>query len=459
MPEPTTRHPASFRDPSGFIFEQDGVLFRQVNAAYRDHYDHLMGSGLYNDLARAHLLIPHREVDLSRAVTADAYKIIQPERAPFVTYPHEWSYSQLRASALVTLDIQKRALKHGMILKDASAYNITLVGGQPCLLDTLSFEKHQPGPPWIAYRQFCRHFLAPLALMHYTDVRLNQLFVTQIDGVPLDLAAKLLPFRSRLNLAAQLHIHVHAAGEKRYAGRKVDTQQRPVSQHALLGLIDNLESAIRKWDWNPGKTAWAEYYSNDSYTPSAFAHKREIVAQWIAQTAPHTMWDLGANTGEFSRLASQQGILTVSMDFDPGTVDLNYRRMVEEGDTHLYPLVIDLTAPSPAIGWANRERASLLARAPADLILALALAHHLAISNNVPLAQLAAFFAGLGERLVVEFVPKSDPKVQLLLANRADIFTDYTQPGFEAAFGAFFTIEQTAPIRDSQRILYLMKRR
>lgn len=445
---------SSFRDPSGFVYRENGTLLRQVNRSYAEHYDHLMASGLYKELVGKNLLIPHEEID-----APEAYKTLKPTQIPFITYPSEWSFSQLKDSALVTLAIQRRALAHGMTLKDASAYNIALVEGRPKLIDTLSFEKIEEGAPWVAYRQFCQHFLAPLALMHYRDVRLQQLFVTNIDGVPLDLASTLLPARSRLNLAMQLHIHIHARAQKRYADKDTRqiTQKRSVSKQALLGVIDNLESAIKKFSWNPKQTAWADYYQDDSYTASAFADKQALIGGMIEQINPRVLWDCGANTGEFSRLASQKGIVTVSMDSDPGAVELNYQQMRQRGDKTLFPLVIDLTNPTPAIGWANRERDSLMERGPADLVLALALIHHLAISNNVPLGSVTDFFARISQSLIIEFVPKSDHKVQDLLLNRQDIFPDYTQEGFEAAFQQRFTIEQRVPVKDSQRVIYLMR--
>lgn len=451
--------PSSFRDPSGFMYLQDQILFRQVNPIYREHYDQLISSGLYDELVRDGLLIPHTEVDLSQAASDDAYKVLRPDYVPFISHPHEWSFSQFKDSALVTLEIQKRALNRGMSLKDASAYNIALVGGKPKLIDTLSFERYSEGVPWVAYRQFCQHFLAPIALMHFSDVRLSQLFVTNIDGIPLDLASKLLPFRSNFNLAIKLHIHLHAKTQRQYADKTI--KQRLTHQkmplRSLLGLIDNLESAIRKWKWDSKQTNWSDYYGNDSYTEPAFRDKQRLVEQWITQVTPTTVWDCGANTGEFSRIASKKGILTVSMDFDPGTVDQNYQQALKEKDANIFPIVVDLTVPTPSIGWANQERKSLLSRSPADLVLALALIHHLAITNNVPLGQVAQLFAGMAKRLVIEFVPKGDPKVQTLLANRDDIFPDYTPEGFEAAFEKYFLIEQKSSIQDSQRILYLMR--
>ena len=213
----TPAHNASFRDPSGFLFTRDGVLYRQVNQVYAEDYRKLMDSGLYAKLVKAGLLIPHTEVDIEPANKKLAFKVLCPEYVPFISYPYEWSFGQLKDAALATLSIQKRALKAGMVLKDASAYNIQFQRGKPTLIDTLSFEIYQEGEPWVAYRQFCQHFLAPLALMAYQDVRLSQLLRVYIDGIPLDLASELLPARTRWNLGLATHIHLHARAQKRYA--------------------------------------------------------------------------------------------------------------------------------------------------------------------------------------------------------------------------------------------------
>jgi ribosomal protein L11 methylase PrmA len=188
-------------------------------------------------------------------------------------------------------------------------------------------------------------------------------------------------------------------------------------------------------------------------------HKKEIVAGFLEQIRPGSVWDLGANTGLFSRLASARDIPTVAFDVDPAAVEQNYLLAVENKETRLLPLLLDLTNPSPSIGWENRERLSIIERAPAGVVLALALIHHLAISNNVPLRQLAAFFRRLSPWLIIEFVPKTDTQVQRLLASRLDIFPDYHTEGFEQAFGDFFEIEAKFPVRESQRCLYLMKGR
>ena len=261
------RIPGSFRDPSGFLFRRDGCLYRQVNRFYLADYDRLMGSGLYEALASAGLLIPHEEADESLAVTDEACKVIRPEEVPFVSYPYEWSFSQLKDAALLTLEVQKKAMDFGMSLKDCSAYNAQFLRGRPVFIDTLSFEEYREGSPWVAYRQFCQHFLAPLALMSRTDVRLSQLLRVHVDGVPLDLASRLLDFRSRFRFSLYVHIHLHARSQKRYEGVAVDVSgRRKVSRLSLMGLIDSLEGAVRKLDWRPEGTEWGEYYTFTNYT-------------------------------------------------------------------------------------------------------------------------------------------------------------------------------------------------
>lgn len=452
---------ASFRDPSGFLFTRLGVLYRQVNTAYSSNYQQLMESGLYGKLIKAGLLIAHTESDAAPAEPALAFKVIQPDLVPFISYPYEWPFSLLKDAALATLSIQKRALKSGMSLKDASAYNIQFHKGRPTLIDTLSFEKYVEGTPWVAYRQFCQHFLAPLALMALTDVRLSQLLRVYVDGIPLDLASKLLPFRTRLNFGLLSHIHLHARAQRRYADSPASSSPSrapTVSAQAMLGLVESLQATVSGLKWKPGGTEWGDYYDKTNYGDAAFKQKQELVASWVGRLQPGSVWDLGANDGTFSRLASQKGIETVAFDIDPTAVERNYRQIRSGNEQYILPLILDLTNPSPALGWHNRERDSLPQRAPADVVFALALIHHLAISNNVPFSQLADFFYDMGRALIIEFVPKSDSQVQRLLATREDIFDEYNLDDFERRFAQRFVVSEKAQLAGSERVLYLMKR-
>lgn len=455
-PGPSNQSPASFRDPDGFVFFRGRELFRQVNLSGREEYDLLMSSGLHDALVKDRLLVPHEETSAPAARPEKCYKVIRPEPVPVISYPYEWCFSELKDAALATLAVQERALEFGMSLKDASAYNIQFLRGRPVFIDTLSFERYREDSPWVAYRQYCQHFLAPLALMAKTDIRLGQLLRIHIDGVPLDLASRLLPGRTRWSFGLATHIHLHARTQQRYAGRAEKVEPRRFTRNALTGILRNLAAVTRGLSWRPAGTEWAEYYGETNYSDAAFRQKLGLVERFAATAGPATAWDLGANTGVFSRAAAKTGARVVAFDIDPAAVEKNYRDCRASGEERILPLVMDLTNPSPGLGWANEERMALAARGPVDLVLALALVHHLAISNNLPLPKLARWFAGLGRRLIIEFVPKSDSQVRRLLATREDIFPGYTREGFEASFGECFAIDEAAPVEGSERTLYLM---
>ncbi len=456
---------ASFRDPSGFVFLKDGRVYRWIHASYTDNYRHLMDSGLYDELVKRQLLIPHEETESGTRDSPDHYSTILPEQIPFVSYPYEWCFSQLKAAAAATLEIQNTCLEYGMSLKDAGAYNIQFIRGKPVLIDTLSFDRYVEGHPWVAYRQFCQHFLAPLALISYKDVRVNQISRSFIDGCPLDLAATLLPLRTWSRLSLLFHIHLHArsqsyfsAGVERHGGdaTREGASRRGMSRRALLGLVDQLLTGVRKLKWKPPGTEWADYYGETNYSDNAFEQKQEIVRRLLEGTGPGTVWDLGANTGLFSRIASGLGHQTVAFDMDPVAVERNYLECLRTDESRLLPLIMDLSNPSPNTGWENRERMTLAERGPANTVMALALVHHLAISNNVPFNRIAGFFSRLCTRLIIEFVPKSDSQVQRLLAAREDVFPAYTRDDFEKEFSRYFLIEQTVPLSESGRVIYSM---
>lgn len=454
--------PSSFRDPSGFVFQHNGHIYRQVNYVYRENYQMLMDSGLYERLVRQKRLIPHEEVDGPVLDKECAWKIIKPEQLEFISYPFEWCFSQLKDAALLTLDIQLTALEYGMTLKDASAYNIQFHKGHPMLIDTLSFEKYVEGKPWAAYRQFCQHFLAPLALMAKKDIELNRLLLAYIDGIPLELTSKLLPRSTWFNPGLLAHVHLHAVSQKKYSEPVPDKKEKGkrepyVSKAGLIGIIQSLRGAVEGLKWNPGGTEWADYYNITNYSNEAFDEKRRLVREFLQEIKPEIVWDLGANTGVFSRIAAELNAQVISFDVDPSAVEQNYRTVKEKKEKNILPLIQDLTNPSPGLGWNGSERDSLFKRGPADCIMALALIHHLAISNNVPFEKIAQFFYGLCEYLIIEFVPKEDSRVQKLLSSRVDIFDNYYQTNFEEVFSRYFKIMRSKPIPGSKRTLYLMK--
>jgi SAM-dependent methyltransferase len=462
---PGSRDGASFRDPSGFVFWRDGQPYRQIQGSFAAEWDAFDGSALKRRLVDDGRLIPDEPADLSLAPTAGAHAVIRPERIAFVSYPYEWTFGELREAALLTLDVQLAAMADGWSLRDASAYNVQFRDARPILIDSLSFEPLEDGAPWVAYRQFCEQFLAPLALVARRDVRLAGLLRLGPDGIPLDLAVRLLPWRTRLDFGLLSHLHLHARAQVRHAadaaadGDAGAARRTRLPKARLEGLLRNLRGTVDGLRWEPSGTEWADYSEHTSYGEAAATDKDRLVDAFVREAPGSRVWDLGANTGRFSRIAADAGRRVVALDIDPAAAERHFRAVREAGRTDILPLVADVANPSPALGWAGRERRSLLDRADADAILALALVHHLAIGRNVPLPMLADLFADLAPWAIVEFVPKEDPMVRRLLATRRDVFPDYHLDGFRAVMAARFDVVREAPIAESTRVLFLLHRR
>jgi ribosomal protein L11 methylase PrmA len=450
----------SFRDPCGRVYTQNGSVFRTVNAAYRPHYERLQSSGLLRTLSDKGWMLPFEEDPVARVTSA--WKTLRVRRIPFISFPYEWSFSQLKAAALLTLDIQAAALEKGMTLKDASAYNVQFEGTSPICIDTLSLEILEEGAPWVAYAQFCRHFLAPLILAAKVHLGAPLMLRDHIDGVPLDIASAMLPLRTHVSPAIQLHIHAHARMQRRHAdGRDSADKARGlrVSAATLRRLVESLRALVDDLELPRTSTNWSDYYSDTNYSKEAFDAKREHVAALVERVAPASILDVGANTGAFSRLASDRAALVIAADMDPLAVERHYQSLVTTKAERVLPLVLDLANPSPGVGWHNEERPSFLERCDVDAVLALALIHHLCIGNNVPLDMTARLFAALGRHVVLEFVPREDSQVQRMLATRRDIFAGYTLDALLAAYNEHFTLLDRRHIPGSSRTLLLFARK
>jgi hypothetical protein len=418
-------------------------------------------SGLATSLIADRLLIDHEVVDTAHAARPGAVAVIRPRELPLISYPYEWSFSQLREGALLTLELQRRALATGLRLKDSSAYNVQFDAGRPILIDTLSFEVGDAEQPWPAYRQFCEHFLAPLALIAYRDARCGLMLRDFIDGIPVDFASRLLPGRSRLKPGLLAHLHFHAAAQRRSQAAAPTAEHRTPRRMSKTGqeaILDSLRRTVEGLRWKPSGH-WVQYGVQTSYSEAGAASKQANVRRMLDSTDAHVVWDLGANVGTYSTVAAGRGRQVIAFDQDAGSVEHHWLTLSAEARASVLPLVMDLSNPSPALGWGLEERRSLVERGPADMILALALVHHLAIGNNVPLDRVASLFARLGRHAIVEFVPKEDPMAQHLLAARKDVFPGYTLDGFRAAFAGHFRIMEEAPVDDSRRTLFLLEAR
>jgi len=450
---------SSFRDPSGYVFNLNGKFYRAIHSSYKENMDLFEQCGLYNELLKNKQILSYHHLKQSDFNLNKIYhSVILPDQLKHISYPYEWCFSQLKDAALLMLDLQETALNYGMSLKDSSAFNVQFHNGLPVMIDTLSFEKYEEGSPWVAYQQFCQHFLAPLLLSSFVDERSIKLMQVFIDGIPLDYVTKQLPLSVKIKPMVFIHIYLHSKAQNKYSGQ-VQLNKKNVTKNSALGLIGSLKSLVNSIKCNQKDSQWCNYYLDNNYTDIAMRSKKAVINNWIDNIKPKNVWDIGGNNGEFTRLFSIKGIHSILFDMDYKAIEKSYKNSKLECDKNLSSFVLDFTNPTPGIGWNNKERLSIIERSYADTILALALIHHLTVSNNLPLGHIAKFFSNITSKyLVIEFVPKADSQFQRLLKTRKDIYSNYNQKEFEKEFSIFFNIVELIKVKDSQRTLYLMQK-
>ncbi len=455
------RHPSSFRDPSGFMLVKDSVLLRQVNPIYFEHYRSLTDSGFYKKMFDAGLLVPHEEVAASGSAIT-----LKPENIPFFSYPYEWSFSQYKHAALHTLKLQKYCLQNGYTLKDATAFNVTFHKGKPVFVDSLSFEIYNEGEPWRAYKQFLMHFLAPLVLAKYYGNDMLKLLLQYIDGIPLQKAAKLLPFTARFNPILYTNIFLTAKYDSKYSDDKTSGNGKEIriSKQSQEKILDALYSYINGLELKEN-SEWKDYYSITNYDAEAFDHKKKLVRKWYQSINAKKAVDLGGNDGTFSRELKDIAEELLVADIDPNAVNHNYLQVLQNKETNMMPLVSDLLNPAPGIGFNATERAPLQERIRAanyDVSLALALIHHISLTGNVTFAMSAAMFASLTPYLIIEFPDRGDSWVDFLLKSKREFaghFDYYNKANFETNYAEYFDVVEKQQIPNTERTMYLLKRK
>lgn len=454
----SSRHKSSFRDPSGYVFVENGILYRHVNQVYQEQYNQLKNSGFYNKLFDNNLLIPHVEV-------SSVPLILRPEKIPFISYPYEWSFTQYKHAALHTLKVQKICLQNDFTLKDATAFNITFDKGKPIFIDTLSFDFYNDGEPWRAYKQFIIHFLVPLVLAKYYGTDMLRLLQQYIDGVPLQKAVRLLPLTARFNPVLYTNIYLTAKYDKKYSGDKTVAQTHAnVSKASQIKIIEALYDYIKNIGIDD-KTEWRDYYNVANYNDESFIYKKQLVREWCLGLKPESILDAGGNDGTFSRCVSDIANKIVVSDIDVNAVDKNYIKILENGETNILPIVADLLNPSPGLGFENNERQSLPERIIAtgfDITFALALIHHVSLSGNVPFDMSAKMFASWAPYLIIEFPDREDSWVSFLLESKREFiahFDFYNKANFESEYSHYFDIVKQQQIPGTHRTMYLLKRK
>jgi hypothetical protein len=446
--------PSSYRDNSGFVFLDEGRIYRSINKSYFSQYNQLMNSGLYEKLISKKLLIEHNEI-LNPKFTFD--KTIQPVQLPLISYAYEWSFSMLQDAAVCTLNNALTSLDFGMIIKDANTHNIQFYKGKPILIDSLSFEMYNEGEGWIAYHQFCECFLAPLLLMKYNHTSMNKLMIVYPEGIPMDVCVSLLPMRAKMNLNVFLHFVIPSRIRKDETKSK-NEKAKSFSKQKLITLLNGLKDFVKSLKPKNHKTTWDNYYS-ETILDNYLDVKKKMVTNYLASIPFKSLTDLGTNDGEFSLPLANTDKQITSVDFDTNCIERLYLHCKKNKIKNLNSIISDLSAPTPSVGWNAEERPGILKRLNSDVTMGLALIHHIAISKNVPLDKICSLFANLSPYAIIEFVAKEDPKVQALLQTREDIFNDYTLEGFRKHANNYFEIIREEKVGDQSRWLFLLKRK
>ena len=457
-PAPEGLEPGSFRDPESRVFYSGGDVYRALSADGLSDFEALQAAGL---LEHEYLVGTERAAEIAALENLLVHKpaaVLRHERIPFVSYPYEWTFSMLKDAALVQLDLLLAALEHDLVLKDSTPYNVQFEGARPVFVDIGSFERLREGEAWVGYRQFCMLYLYPLLLQSVKDVPFQPWLRGSIDGITPSEMRALMSFRDRFRKGMFTNVFLHARLEKRYADRPGEVKEevkRVFKKELFVANVRKMRKLVERLDWNPPEGVWTAYGERNSYTDDDARRKDEFVREVATSRSWPLVWDIGANNGRYSRIAAEGAGTVVAVDADQGPVELLYRDLRDEGNRQILTLAMNLADPSPGLGWRGLERKTLAQRGAPDLVLALALVHHVAISANVPVKEFVDWLASLGCALVIEFPTREDPMVKKLLAPKRDgLHPDYELGFFERVLGEAFEVERSERLESGTRVLY-----
>jgi hypothetical protein len=450
--------PGSFRDPDGRVFYAGNEVYRALSQDGFEDFQALARSGLLDDPR----IVKTEVVEGAPAtglLAKEVVAVLRHERILFVSYPYEWTFSMLRDAALLQLDLTLAALEHDLMLKDATPYNVQFKGAAPVFVDVGSFERLREAELWVGYRQFCMLYLYPLLLQAHRGASFQPWLRGSIDGItPADMRA-LATFRDRLRRGYTTHVFLHARLDRRDAGARAAIKselRRPgIGKHVIVANVRKMRKLVTQLEWIAPAGVWVSYGEHNTYSDEDARQKDEFVRAAATSQPWSLAWDLGCNSGRHSRIAAEGARHVVAIDADAAPVELLYRELRDAGDEQILPLAINIADPSPGLGWSGRERRTLLDRGRPDLVLALALVHHLAIGANVPIRELVNWLASLAAALVIEFPTREDPMVQKLLApKRAGLHPDYDRECFEKCLHEAFDVRRSERLRSGTRVLY-----
>lgn len=459
-----TKASGSFRDPNNGVFIKEGKVYRALRRESLADWQALRDSRFWNRSIENGWIIGTRELQAEepRDLPEGFEEILVHEAVPFISYPYEWCFEMLRDAALLTLQINREGLVDGFITKDGSAFNVQWRKSTPVFIDVGSLSRWQPGQAWAGYQQFCQHFLNPLLVTYLRNIPFRPWLRGSLDGIETETAKSLLWPRFAATPGVFKDIFLHSLLLRASAGTKRSVRQELKSHsfgpEVVQANLRRLTKVIERLGLRAGSSGWSGYEEDNRYSDEDRGAKRDFVTRAIETCDPALVWDLGCNTGEYSRLAAEAGALVVAMDGDERAVARLYERTKSHAKGEILPLVIDLTDPSPDTGWRGRERLCLISRGRPDMIFFLALVHHLALTKSIPLDEIVGWLAETGTRVVFEFVHREDRMAQHLLRNKEERYEGYSLQRFRGLLNGRFVVEDEREICEGQRTLFLLRR-
>jgi len=460
--------PGSFRDRNNVVFYGPGSVYRGLSEQASSNWNTLISKPFYKRFMESGRLVPTQVIDPSNegfpsSIKESWHSFLKHKPIPYISYPYEWSFGMLKDAALLQLDLLLASVEDDMILKDSSPYNVQWEGARPIFIDIPSFERLNPGDPWSGYGQFCQLYLYPLFLVAYKNVSHSPWLRGNLDGIEAEHMSNLMSLRDLFRPGVFLHVYLHSRAQAKYSDttRNIKEEFRKGGFNKVLiqSNVKRLRKLVDNLIWKLSKSEWSHYSEFQNYSDPDLETKKQFVRKASGKQKWNLAWDLGCNTGEFSKIVSENCNYVVAMDADHLAIDTLYQSLKKEGNKSILPLINNIADPSPSLGWMNLERKNFPNRGTPDLILCLALIHHIVITANVPLKNFIEWLASLSGALVIEFITKDDPMVKVLLKNKEDIYLDYELNWFEQCLKGCFQIEKIEPLKSGTRILYFATRK
>ncbi len=454
----------SFRDPGGRVFESDGVIHRTLDTRALANWQRLSTTTFFAEAVGRGDIVGTELADpsLSAGVPGEWAGVLRHDRIPVISYPYEWTFSMLRAAALLQLDLLAAALEEDMILKDSTPYNVQWRGSKPVFIDVGSFEPLEEGDVWVGYRQFLRQYLYPLMLRTYVDVPFQPWLRGEPEGLTAEQLHRMLPSRHRLRKSVLLHVGMQARAERRYrdSDRDVRSELKEAGfrKELIQANVSGLRKTVEGLEWGEQRSEWNRY-DECGHVATQRGAKTEFLTEFLATHRPSTVWDVGANDGHFSKAAAAVADYVLALDADELVLDELFGDLTAQGVGNVLPLLQDMASPSPGLGWRGAERPPLPGRSHPDLVMCFAVIHHLVVGRNLPLRDVIDWLADLDTRVILEFVPPDDPMVLRLAANKRphEIHADYTEAALRHYLSDRFVIEREAAVPDGGRHLFALR--